>query len=130
MTGVLREFRDFVFRGNVLELAIAFVMGVAFTAVVQSAVNDLLMPLIAAVVGQPSFADIDLTIGDATLEFGSFLESVVAFLAVAAVVYFAVVTPVNLLLARRTRGEAPADVPLPEEIQLLREIRDLLRQRG
>jgi large conductance mechanosensitive channel len=130
MTGVLREFRDFVFRGNVLELAIAFVMGVAFTAVVQSAVNDLLMPLIAAVVGQPSFADIDLTIGDATLEFGSFLESVVAFLAVAAVVYFAVVKPVNLLLARRTRGEAPADVPLPEEIQLLREIRDLLRQRG
>ncbi|MCS7294234.1 MAG: large conductance mechanosensitive channel protein MscL [Chloroflexota bacterium] len=130
MTGVLREFRDFVFRGNVLELAIAFVMGVAFTAVVQSAVNDLLMPLIATVVGQPSFADIDFTIGDATLEFGSFLESVVAFLAVAAVVYFAVVKPVNLLLARRTRGEAPADVPLPEEIQLLREIRDLLRQRG
>jgi len=130
MTGVLREFRDFVFRGNVLELAIAFVMGVAFPAVVQSAVNDLLMPLIATVVGQPSFADIDFTIGDATLEFGSFLESVVAFLAVAAVVYFAVVKPVNLLLARRTRGEAPADVPLPEEIQLLREIRDLLRQRG
>ncbi len=129
MVALLREFRDFVFRGNVLELAIAFVMGVAFTAVVDSAVTDLLTPLISAIVGQPSFADIDLDVGDATLEIGSFIEAVVYFLAVAAVVYFAVVKPVNALFARRARGAEPADVPVPEDIQLLREIRDLLQQR-
>lgn len=128
MGNLLREFRDFVLRGNVLELAIAFVMGVAFTAVVDSAVADLLTPLISAIVGQPSFADIDLDIGDATLEIGNFLEAIISFLAVAAVVYFAVVKPVNLLPARRARGEEAAEVPVPEEIQLLREIRDLLRQ--
>ncbi|WP_322796225.1 large conductance mechanosensitive channel protein MscL [Tepidiforma sp.] len=129
MSGILKEFRDFVLRGNVLDLAIAVVIGTAFVALVDSAVTNLLTPFIAAIVGQPSFASINLDIGDATLEIGLFLEAAFNFIAVAAVVFFFIVKPVNIILARRARGEAPADTPIPEDIALLREIRDLLKQR-
>lgn len=130
MAGILREFRDFVLRGNVLDLAIAVVIGAAFTTVVNSLVGDILTPFIAAIVGQPSFGNIDLDIGDATLEIGLFLEAVVNFLIVAAVIFFFIIKPVNVLMERRRRGEAAADVPTPEDIALLREIRDLLKQRS
>lgn len=130
MAGILREFRDFVLRGNVLDLAIAVVIGAAFTTVVNSLVGNILTPFIAAIVGQPSFGSIDLDIGDATLEIGLFLEAVVNFLIVAAVIFFFIIKPVNVLMERRRRGEAAADVPTPEDIALLREIRDLLKQRS
>jgi large conductance mechanosensitive channel len=130
MAGILKEFRDFVLRGNVLDLAIAVVIGAAFTTVVNSLVGDILTPFIAAIVGQPSFGNIDLDIGDATLEIGLFLEAVVNFLIVAAVIFFFIIKPVNVLMERRRRGEAAADVPTPEDIALLREIRDLLKQRS
>lgn len=130
MVGIVKEFRDFVLRGNVLDLAIAVVIGAAFTAVVNSLVVNLLTPFIAAVFGQPSFGNIDLAIGDATLEFGLFLEAVVNFVIVAAVIFFLVIKPVNVLVERRRRGEAATDVPTPEDIALLREIRDLLKERS
>lgn len=130
MAGILKEFRDFVLRGNVLDLAIAVVIGAAFTTVVNSLVGNILTPFIAAIVGQPSFGNIDLDIGDATLEIGLFLEAVVNFLIVAAVIFFFIIKPVNVLMERRRRGEAAADVPTPEDIALLREIRDLLKQRS
>jgi len=130
MAGILREFRDFVLRGNVLDLAIAVVIGAAFTTVVNSLVGNILTPFIAAIAGQPSFGNIDLDIGDATLEIGLFLEAVVNFLIVAAVIFFFIIKPVNVLMERRRRGEAAADVPTPEDIALLREIRDLLKQRS
>jgi large conductance mechanosensitive channel len=130
MAGILREFRDFVLRGNVLDLAIAVLIGAAFTTVVNSLVGNILTPFIAAIVGQPSFGSIDLDIGDATLEIGLFLEAVVNFLIVAAVIFFFIIKPVNVLMERRRRGEAAADVPTPEDIALLREIRDLLKQRS
>lgn len=130
MVGIVKEFRDFVLRGNVLDLAVAVVIGAAFTAVVNSLVANLLTPFIAAVFGQPSFGNIDLAIGDATLEFGLFLEAVVNFVIVAAVIFFLVIKPVNVLLERRRRGEAATDVPTPEDIALLREIRDLLKERS
>lgn len=130
MIGIVKEFRDFVLRGNVLDLAIAVVIGAAFTAVVNSLVANLLTPFIAAIFGQPSFGNIDLAIGDATLEFGLFLEAVVNFVIVAAVIFFLIIKPVNVLLERRRRGEAAADVPTPEDIALLREIRDLLKERS
>jgi large conductance mechanosensitive channel len=130
MAGILREFRDFVLRGNVLDLAIAVVIGAAFTTVVNSLVGDILTPFIAAIVGQPSFGNIDLDIGDATLEIGLFLEAVVNLVIVAAVIFFFIIKPVNVLMERRRRGEAAADVPTPEDIALLREIRDLLKQRS
>ncbi len=129
MANILKEFRDFVLRGNVLDLAIAVVIGTAFTAVVSAMVQYILTPFIAAIVGQPSFGSIDLDIGDATLEIGLFLEAAFYFVVVAAVVFFFVVKPVNVLMERRKRGEAPADLPTPEDIQLLREIRDLLKER-
>ncbi|MCX7618897.1 large conductance mechanosensitive channel protein MscL [Tepidiforma sp.] len=129
MAGILKEFRDFVLRGNVLDLAIAVVIGAAFTTVVNSMVANILTPFIAAIVGQPSFGSINFDIGDATIEIGLFLEAVVNFVIVAAVIFFFIIKPVNLLMERRKRGEAPADLPTPEEIQLLREIRDLLKTR-
>ncbi|MEJ5222569.1 MAG: large conductance mechanosensitive channel protein MscL [Tepidiforma sp.] len=129
MAGILKEFRDFVLRGNVLDLAIAVVIGAAFTTVVNSMVANILTPFIAAIVGQPSFGSINFDIGDATIEIGLFLEAVVNFVIVAAVIFFFIIKPVNLLMERRKRGEAPADLPTPEEIELLREIRDLLKTR-
>ena len=129
MSGIFKEFRDFVLRGNVLDLAVAVVIGAAFTTVVNSLVANVLTPFIAAIFGQPSFGDISFDIGDATIEIGLFFEAVVNFLIVAAVIFFFVIKPVNLLLERRKRGEAPADLPTPEDIQLLREIRDLLKER-
>jgi len=129
MSGIFKEFRDFVLRGNVLDLAVAVVIGAAFTTVVNSLVANVLTPFIAAIFGQQSFADINFDIGDATIEVGLFFEAVVNFLIVAAVVFFFVIKPVNVLLERRKRGEAPADLPTPEDVQLLREIRDLLKQR-
>jgi large conductance mechanosensitive channel len=129
VAGILKEFRDFVLRGNVLDLAIAVVIGAAFTTVVNSMVANILTPFIAAIVGQPSFGSINFDIGDATIEIGLFLEAVVNFVIVAAVIFFFIIKPVNLLMERRKRGEAPADLPTPEEIQLLREIRDLLKTR-
>ncbi|PFG73207.1 large conductance mechanosensitive channel protein MscL [Tepidiforma thermophila] len=129
MSGIFKEFRDFVLRGNVLDLAVAVVIGAAFTTVVNSLVANVLTPFIAAIIGQPSFGEINFDIGDATIEIGLFFEAVVNFLIVAAVIFFFVIKPVNLLLERRKRGEAPADLPTPEDIQLLREIRDLLKER-
>lgn len=129
MSNILKEFRDFVLRGNVLDLAVAVVIGMAFAAVVTALVTYILTPFIAAIVGQPDLSGIELAIGDAVLEIGLFAEAVFNFLVIAAVIFFFVVKPVNLLMERRNRGEAPADLPTPEEIALLREIRDLLKQR-
>jgi large conductance mechanosensitive channel len=129
VSNILREFRDFVLRGNVLDLAVAVVIGMAFAALVTALVTFILTPFIAAIVGQPDLGVIELAIGDAVLEIGLFAEAVFNFLVIAAVIFFFVVKPVNLLMERRNRGEAPADLPTPEEIALLREIRDLLKQR-
>lgn len=127
MPGVVKEFRDFILRGNVLDLAIAVVIGAAFTAVVSSAVTNIFTPFIAAILGQQSFGEFDFEIGDATIEIGLFLDSVIYFVSVAAIVFFFVVKPVNMFLERRRRGETAADTPVPEDIALLREIRDLLK---
>jgi large conductance mechanosensitive channel len=129
VSNILREFRDFVLRGNVLDLAVAVVIGMAFAALVTALVTYILTPFIAAIVGQPDLGGIELAIGDAVLEIGLFVEAVFNFMVIAAVIFFFVVKPVNLLMERRNRGEAPADLPTPEEIALLREIRDLLKQR-
>jgi large conductance mechanosensitive channel len=129
VSNILREFRDFVLRGNVLDLAVAVVIGMAFAALVTALVTFIVTPFIAAIVGQPDLAGIELAIGDAVLEIGLFVEAVFNFLVIAAAIFFFVVKPVNLLMERRNRGEAPADRPTPEEIALLREIRDLLKQR-
>ena len=105
---MLREFKEFVLRGNVVDLAVAVVVGAAFGAVVTSMVEDLITPLIAAVGGEPDFARLAVTLNGSAVRYGEFLNALIAFLVVAAVVFFAVVKPVNALL-ERARQEAPPD---------------------
>jgi large conductance mechanosensitive channel len=106
---MLRGFKEFVLRGNVLDLAVAVVIGGAFGAVVTALVKDLITPLIGAIVGKPDFSGFVVTVNGSQLLIGDFLNAVVSFLLVAAAIYFFVVTPVNALMARRRRGEAPPD---------------------
>lgn len=124
---MIKEFREFLLRGNVVDLAVAVVLGAAFGAVVSSFVEDLLTPLIAALGGQPDFAGLDFTINESVFRYGEFVNALVSFLIVAAAVFFAVIKPVNALMARRKAGTEPEPVAVPEDVVLLGEIRDLLR---
>ncbi len=107
---MLKEFRDFVLRGNVVDLAVAVVIGAAFGAVVNAVVEDLITPLIAAVGGQPSFDRLSFTINGSEFRYGDLLNKLLTFLLVAAVVFFAVVKPLNAVMAR-LRPEPPVDQP-------------------
>jgi large conductance mechanosensitive channel len=109
---VLKEFRDFVFRGNIIELAVAFVMGLAFAAVVNSLVSNLLMPVIAMLIGKPDFSDLTFTINDAVFRYGAFITDVIQFLAIAGAVFFFVVKPVNALM---NRLRSPVEEGMPDE---------------
>ena len=102
---MLREFKDFLMKGNIVELAVAFVMGVAFAAVVNSFVNDLIMPILAMIFGKPNFDDLTFTINEAVFRYGSFITAVITFVSIAAAVFFFVVKPMDALLARRRHPE-------------------------
>ena len=106
---MLKGFRQFILRGNVLDLAVAVVIGAAFGQVVTALVKDLLTPLIAAAVGKPDFSAIVFTVNGSKFLIGDFINAVVSFVLVAAAIYFFVVAPVNAMVARRKRGEVPAD---------------------
>jgi large conductance mechanosensitive channel len=101
------EFKAFLMRGNVVDLAVAVVIGVAFGAVVDSLVTDLITPLIAAIVGEPSLSSLTFDIGDATFFYGSFLDTLFYFVTVAAAVFFFVVTPYNRFVAMMRKEESP-----------------------
>jgi len=105
----MKGFRQFILRGNVLDLAVAVVIGGAFGAVVTALVKDLLTPLIAAMVGKPDFSSIQFEMNGSKLLIGDFVNALVSFLLVAAAVYFFVILPVNALLARIHRGDTPPD---------------------
>ena len=105
----MKGFKEFILRGNVMDLAVAVVIGAAFTAVVTALVKDLLTPLIAAIAGAPDFSGIALTVNGSKLLIGDFLNAVIAFLMLATVVYFFVVLPMNTLMARLKRGEVAPD---------------------
>lgn len=105
----MRGFKQFILRGNVLDLAVAVVMGAAFGAVVTALVKDLITPIIAALVGKPDFSGIAFEVNNSKFLIGDFINAVVSFVLIAAAVYFFVVLPVNTLLARIRRGEAPPD---------------------
>lgn len=102
-------FKKFLFRGNVVDLAVAVVIGAAFGAVVTSLVTNILTPIIAAIVGKPDFSDLSVTINNSKIMYGSFLNALISFLLIAAAVYFFVVGPINAYVERRRRGEAPPD---------------------
>ncbi len=104
----MKGFRQFLLRGNVIDLAVGVVMGAAFGAVVASFVKDMLTPLIAALVGKPDFSALSFTINNSKFLYGEFINAVIAFLLVGAAVYYFVVLPVNALISR-ARKEPPAD---------------------
>ena len=109
---MLKGFRDFILRGNVVDLAVAVILGAAFNAIVTSFVKDILTQLIAAVVGKPDFKDVVLKLNGTPIYIGNFLNAVIAFLIVAGVVYFAIVLPLNALMARlkKPAPEAPSSM--------------------
>ncbi len=107
MAEMLRGFKEFISRGNVVELAVAVVIGAAFGALVTSLVADLVTPLIAMIFGEPDFSDLHFTINDAQFNYGSFLNALFAFISVAAAIYFLIVLPMNKLEERRKRGKDP-----------------------
>src|SRR5919204_1264500 len=108
---MLREFRDFLFRGNIVELAVAFVMGVAFAAVVNSLVSDLVMPIIAMIIGKPDFSNLTFTINDAIFRYGAFITALITFIAIAVAVFFFVVKPVQMMMARFQRTAVEEGMP-------------------
>ena len=107
---LLKEFRDFVLRGNVVDLAVAVVIGAAFGALVTSMVEDIFTPLIAAVGGEPDFGDLGFTVNGARFRYGEFLNALIAFLIISAVVFFFVVKPLNRL-SEELRPGKPVDTP-------------------
>jgi large conductance mechanosensitive channel len=122
---VLKGFKDFVLRGNVVDLAVAVVIGAAFTAVVNAFAADFLTPLIGLLGGGGKFGG-QVSLAGQTFKWGAFISQVITFVLTAAVVYFVIVLPMHTLLERRRRGEEPGPAQ-PTELQLLTEIRDLLR---
>ncbi|HEY6532014.1 MAG TPA: large conductance mechanosensitive channel protein MscL [Acidimicrobiales bacterium] len=102
--GVITEFKEFILRGNVVDLAVAVVIGAAFTAVVTSMVNNIFTPLIAAVFGKPDFSDITFEINGSTFGIGLFINSLIAFLLIALVIFFVVIKPLNYMTERRRKG--------------------------
>jgi large conductance mechanosensitive channel len=123
---MLREFREFALRGNVLDLAIGFVMGAAFTAIVNSMVDDIIMPLIGAILGGLDFTALAFTIGEAQITYGNFIQAIVNFLIIAFVL-FLIVRSLNRFMKKAE--EEPAAPPEPSnEEKLLTEIRDLLKE--
>jgi large conductance mechanosensitive channel len=127
---VVKEFRDFILRGNVVDLAVAVVIGAAFGAVVTGFVASFITPLIALIGGKPDFGSLVFSISGTDFTYGDFLNVLISFLVIAAAVYFLVVRPVNTLLTRLKRGEEPEAEAPPQDVVLLMEIRDLLRDGG
>ena len=127
---MLKGFQQFLLRGNVLDLAVAVVMGGAFGAVVTALVKDLITPLIAAIVGSPDFSAMAFTINGSKFLIGDFVNAVVSFLLISVAVYFFIVVPVNALMARMRRGEAPADPTTKKCPECLSEIPSAARRCG
>ena len=124
--GMLKDFRDFLLRGNIVELAVAFVMGVAFAALVNSFVNDLIMPIIAMIIGKPDFSDLTFTINDAVFRYGAFITALITFAAIAAAVFFFVVKPMDAIMKRVSK---PTEEEVSDEERRHQELLAALRVR-
>ncbi|HEY3091283.1 MAG TPA: large conductance mechanosensitive channel protein MscL [Jatrophihabitantaceae bacterium] len=129
---MLKGFKEFILRGNVVDLAVAVVIGAAFGAVVNSLVKDILTPLIAAIVGQHDFSVLEFTIHKSTFRYGDLINSLISFLLIAIAIYFFVVVPMNALAERRAHRIAAGEradeerQAKPDEVVVLEQIRDLL----
>ena len=124
---MVKEFREFILRGNLVDLAVAVVIGTAFAAVVTALVAYMITPLIAAIGGEPDFSALSFTINDSNFYYGQFLNAVLTFMVIAAVVFFFVIKPVNVLLAH-SRTEPPVDQPTRKCPECLSEIPEAARR--
>lgn len=124
---MIKEFRDFLLRGNVVDLAVAVIIGAAFGAIVTSLVEDILTPLLG-IVGVPDFSSWSITLGSAELRIGSFLNALISFVMIGAAIFFLVIKPMQQIM--RMREQAPEAPAGPSEVDLLTEIRDALRARN
>src|SRR5688572_6359150 len=118
---IANDFKVFLLRGNVVDLAVAVVIGVAFAAVVTAFVEDIVTPLIAAIIGEPDFSGLTFTINGSEFFYGDFINKVITFVSVATVIFFFVVTPMNILVAR-SRRQPPADATTKKCPECLSEI--------
>ncbi len=125
---MIREFKDFVAQGNVVMLAVGFIMGVAFQGVVTSLVDNIILPIVAIPFGQPNFDQLTLQVGDSVIMYGAFVTAAVIFLLTALAVFLFIVKPYNTLTSKYGKTEDDLDEG-PSEIELLTEIRDALRSR-
>ena len=124
---MLKGFKDFIMRGNVVDLAVAVVIGVAFGAVVNALVKDLITPIVAAIVGKPDFSSLTFTINKSHFFYGDFINAVIQFVLIAAAIYFFIIVPLNVLAERRNAGKEEEPVSKADDLLVLEEIRDLLR---
>ena len=126
-----KEFRDFLNRGNVVDLAVAVIIGAAFGAIVTSLVNDILMPLIGIIIGGINFTSLMVQVGTAQVKYGNFIQALVNFIIIAFVI-FLIIRSINQVNERLSKPAAPAapPPPPPADVVLLTEIRDLLRQQN
>jgi len=124
---MIKEFRDFLMRGNLVELAVAFVMGLAFAALITSFVDDLIMPVVAMIIGKPSFNDLTFTINDAVFRYGAFLTAAITFVSTAAAIFFFVVKPANAL---NSRFETPEEAAVSDEERRHQELLAALARLG
>ncbi len=123
---MLQEFRDFILRGNVVDLAVAVVIGGAFAAITVSLVEDIITPMLG-LLGIPDFSTWTIEVGDAQMRIGNFLNTLISFLTIAGAIFFIVVKPMNAINARRA-GDEEEEEKGPSEVDLLTEIRDELRK--
>ena len=128
MSKLAKDFRDFIMRGNVLDLAVAVVIGVAFNAVVNSLVDDVLMQIIAAIVGEPNFNDLTFDLNGSAIRYGAFLTALINFLIIAATLFVVIKAFEEMQKRRKGAGEDVAE-DKSDEVVLLSEIRDLLSER-
>lgn len=126
MKGFIKEFKEFISRGSVIDLAVAVVIGGAFTRIVNSLVDDIIMPIIGVIIGGINFENLMVTVGTAEIKYGMFIQSIVNFLLIALVI-FSVIKAINQF--KKKEEEKPEEPAVPsEDIVLLTEIRDLLRK--
>jgi large conductance mechanosensitive channel len=124
---MLKGFREFIMRGNVVELAVAVVMGTAFTAIVNALVADIIMPLITAIFGKQDYTKLTWTLHNSKIFYGTFITAIITFLLIALAVYFGIVMPLNYLEKARKRRQGLPDAPPQEtELEILQQIRDAL----
>jgi large conductance mechanosensitive channel len=124
---MIKEFRDFLMRGNLVELAVAFVIGLAFAALINSFVNDLIMPIVAMIIGKPDFSGLTFTINDAVFRYGAFITTAITFISTAAAIFFFVVKPLNALTAR---GRKPEEEVVSDEERRHQELLAAIRESG